>query len=984
VSKKPANAPAHLPEASKDAILEALDRAGIGVAMADAQDRFIYSNCSHRRVYGRSQEEMLGETWRDLVPPERIPDIEQAISGCMRRGEVFKAALEAGTRGGGKVGHHQIAAVPLANGNGGYAGHVCVVRDVTERRQAEEALAASERFLASVFDGVTDGLSVIDRNFNILRANTTAATWFAGQAPLVGRTCYEAFHGRSKVCEDCPARRTLEEGEPGVEIFTLPGPGGEPRWLEGHTFPFRDQATGEIQGAILYSRDITQRKRVEEALAREAEFNANLAELSRTILATTLNMDDISDLMLEHAKRLTGSPYGFVAYIDPQKGNAIITTLSRDIWDACQVAGKRAVFDKFGGLWGWVLDNREPLLTNDPAGDPRSTGVPEGHIPIRRFLSVPAMMGDKLVGQVALANSERDYTAQDQLVLERLADVYALALQRNRAEEELHGHREHLEQLVGERTAELTAANERLAVEIAERTQAENALRKSEAKYRDLVEQAQEGIWSIDTEGRTRFANAKLQETLGYQVEELESLRFLDLLADEANREQAALLLEAIQSGGCAQCDLSFRRKDGRRVTALFKGCAVLDEATGAYSGAVTCVADITERKMLADRLVQSEKLAALGELISGVAHELNNPLTTVVGRAQLLANRGMRLGEERLKRDLGIVEAEALRASRIVRNLLTFARKQKPEKKRVDINDMLNRTLDLRDYDLRISNIDVERQLGPMLPETSADFQQLQQVVLNIINNAGQAVLETAKKGKILVESEVDDRRREIVIRISDSGPGMPPEIMARIFDPFFTTKPVGKGTGLGLSLSYGIVREHGGEIDVQSEPGQGTTFILRLPVVDPGTDASEKAPREEQAGRAEGRVLVTDDEAEILDLCTDVLRNRGYVVDQARNAPEALMKLWRGAYDVALIDVRMPGLSGPEMYQLIKAERIIPPERIIFMTGDVVGEKTLGFFRREGVSYLAKPFRLDELEALVARKITELSCRTAMPLDA
>ncbi|MFH0809163.1 MAG: PAS domain S-box protein [Pseudomonadota bacterium] len=519
---------------------------------------------------------------------------------------------------------------------------------------------------------------------------------------------------------------------------------------------------------------------------------------------------------------------------------------------------------------------------------------------------------------------------------------------------------------------------EGMLMDITRHKEAERALQRSEEEYRALVEQAQEGIWRWDAVGRTTFANRRLIEITGYSLDELTNMSFLDLLSEEESHTEAQMFLEAIRPGGCAQHIFTLRCKDGHRVVVSLESCAVMDESSGKFSGAVTCVSDITERKRLADQLMQSEKLAALGELISGVAHELNNPLTTVVGRSQLLALRGLIDGEEKLKRDLKIISQEALRASKIVHNLLTFARRQRPEKRPLNINEILDRTLDLRSYQFRVSNIEIERHFASDLPAIEGDFQQLQQVVLNILNNAEQALTEAGRGGKIRMESRYERSRRRIMVRISDNGPGMVQEVLGRIFDPFFTTKPVGKGTGLGLSLSYGIIKEHGGEIEATSEPGRGTAFVFRLPIATRQMATVE--PTAEQPPKADYTLsmLVTDDEESILNLCDEVLSHRGYTVDLARSASEALEKLRGRSFDLALIDVRMPGLSGPEMYRVIKMDKLIEPERVIFMTGDVVGEKTLAFFESEGVSFIAKPFNLQELENLVNRQI-----RSAMATD-
>jgi two-component system NtrC family sensor kinase len=251
-------------------------------------------------------------------------------------------------------------------------------------------------------------------------------------------------------------------------------------------------------------------------------------------------------------------------------------------------------------------------------------------------------------------------------------------------------------------------------------------------------------------------------------------------------------------------------------------------EYEGQPALAVLC-RDISSQVRLEAQLIQAEKLSAVGQLVSGVAHELNNPLTTIKGYVQLMQAEQL---SPAMAEDLRRVEEAADRCRRIVRDLLTFARRYEPEFVNTDVNELLQRTAALRSYELRVRNIAVRWDLDPLLPEIEADAHRLQQVILNLIFNAEQALLSSEERGLITIRSRTLPHGAGIRFEIADNGPGIRPEHLDRIFDPFFTTKKVGVGTGLGLSISYAIVKEHGGRIWADSGLGEGASFIVELPL--------------------------------------------------------------------------------------------------------------------------------------------------------
>lgn len=372
-------------------------------------------------------------------------------------------------------------------------------------------------------------------------------------------------------------------------------------------------------------------------------------------------------------------------------------------------------------------------------------------------------------------------------------------------------------------------------------------------------------------------------------------------------------------------------------------------------------------------QLVQSEKLSAVGQFVAGVAHELNNPLTTVVGYAELLGGADV---EPPQKVYLERIGQAAARCRKIVQNLLSFARQHPPERKPVRLEEVADAVLEFLAYEMRHSGVRVEKAYGSDIPPLIGDTHQLQQVVLNLVNNARQALEEFRRDGCIqLITERAGDRVR---IRIRDNGPGIAREHLSRIFDPFFTTKAEGKGTGLGLSLCYGIVQEHHGRIDVQSEPGHGAEFILDFPAADaaalsaaerPTTSAKpaeSASPLPTGAGRA---ALIVDDEAWIRDVATDVLRAEGYQVEVAECGEAAAVALRRRRFDLVISDWKMPGLNGMALYERLRAEDPATARGFLFMTGDLISEGFQAFLRKHHRPCLPKPFAPRELRAAVAK---------------
>jgi PAS domain S-box-containing protein len=382
---------------------------------------------------------------------------------------------------------------------------------------------------------------------------------------------------------------------------------------------------------------------------------------------------------------------------------------------------------------------------------------------------------------------------------------------------------------------------------------------------------------------------------------------------------------------------------------------------------------DITERKRAEEEIArsrealhQSEKLAALGSLLAGVSHELNNPLSAIVGQAEMLEedSSGTPL-EARAKK----ISAAADRCARIVQTFLAMARRREPQRNPVDPNGLVSSALQLAEYALRTAGIVSVVESDPNIPAIQGDSDQLHQVLVNLIINAQQA-LETSDvfEKKLAVRTSLTDAGR-VAIDVVDNGPGIPPDVAARIFEPFFTTKPQGSGTGVGLSFSNGIVEAHGGTLRLLPT-ASGATFRIELPAAeaDAVEDAAPAAAEAAPVIANRRRALVVDDEPDIADTIRELLEREGFSVTVASDGGSALKALDYQEFDVVLSDLRMPGVSGPELYARLREIRPNKVSRIAFVTGDTLGSSMDLFLRESGRPVLEKPFTRAGVRCLVS----------------
>ncbi len=493
--------------------------------------------------------------------------------------------------------------------------------------------------------------------------------------------------------------------------------------------------------------------------------------------------------------------------------------------------------------------------------------------------------------------------------------------------------------------------------DITEQKKAEEAMKESEEKFRDFFETSRDIVFITSHDGVILDINRAFEEILGYTRQETLSKNVTFFYKDPQDRDR---LRAATDSPGFVRdFEVALRRENGTYADCLITAVLRRDQ-DGTIIGYQGTIRDISEKKQMERQLIQAEKLSSLGGILSGVAHEMNNPLTSIIGISQMIMRKPI---PAEIRDKLEVIHRESLRTAKIIQGLLTFAREHKPERKMISVNKVIEESHRLREYELRVDNIAMKLELSDDVPFTAADPYQLQQVFINLINNSHDAM---AGGGGSVLTIRSFLRKEAIVIEFEDDGPGIPEQDIGFIFDPFFTTKDVGKGTGLGLSIVYGIVNEHGGRVEVKSPPGKGTTFTIHLPVTENIIEKAAVLKVQAQKPKGVKTVLVVEDEEALRVMIGEVLEQDGYQVQLCEGGQQAIEIMKVKRFDAIITDLKMPGIGGRELYTFVQKYYPTLAPRVLFITGDVLSKDTQGFLKITGNIYLEKPF---EIEVLLAR---------------
>ena len=490
-----------------------------------------------------------------------------------------------------------------------------------------------------------------------------------------------------------------------------------------------------------------------------------------------------------------------------------------------------------------------------------------------------------------------------------------------------------------------------------------SSLKMSEGRYRTVLDNSPDAIVGLDAALRVNVWNKGAEALFGYAAEEISGQlvsRLFEPLAFEG-------VLRKVRKNGffADSCvpGISSAGKD-LELDVAWAGSGKIPDNNKDWT---VVIRDTSEQRKMQAQLIQAEKLSAVGQLISGVAHELNNPLGAILGYSEILYRN--RSGAMSLvpAEDLEAIYESSVRCGKIIKNLLVFVRETRMKKQAVSLAQVVDSSIGLMDYKLKkTENIRVTSQIGSHIPHIMADYHQIEQILVNLIQNACDAL--SQKVGDKHIQIEATHHITSVFISVADNGPGVPRDVLARIFDPFFTTKDEGQGTGLGLSICRRIAEEHGGRITCSSEPGKGTVFTLELPIV----KASGAAPEKTETARRPapgGRILVVDDEPAMLTMLRRMLEDAGQIVDSAASGAEGIEKLAKGGYDLVICDVEMGVVKGFSVREAMLETG--STAGFVFTTGNLLSASLMGKLKKSGVPFLAKPFSMAELYGVISEAL-------------
>jgi len=858
---------------SEEKLRRYLESSPDAIYINDENGTFLYGNLVAERVIGYSKEELIGHSFLELniLPPEYLAKAAQTLELNLAGKPTGPDEFELVRKDGSRV-FVEISTYPTTHDN--KVEVIGIARDITERKKMEQEL----RLLSDAVKMSTDSITIADLEGNVVDVNeaTLKIQEASSKSDLIGlkSSDFIAPEEQEKALEDLG--QVMEKGYiTGVEYHIVTRDGK--RILVETNASIMKNNSGEAVGVVAVTRDITERKKMEQELrllsdaVKMSKDGIAISDLEGRIVEAneaSLKMhgiDNREDLIGRVALEL----------IAPEDHEMLTEKMAKEM-----VSGEPTYLE----YHSVTKDGRKILVEANVSVMRGRNGEPIGYMAVVRDITERKRMED------ALRHSEHNYRILFEGTIDGMfvTDIETVSIVlANQTAAKMCGF-DSVENTVGINPLDLVHPDDREQVlgffmedalgkgeqevhefraitkdgreiwlsgmgsrieyggkpavlssirDITERKRMDEALRQSEQSYRVLLESTHDSIIVVDAETfKITFGNRRASIMFGFDpvLQDGVGANILDFIHPE-DREIAikGFMEDLYRAERRRRYDVRAKTQDGREIWVSALGTRI--EFQGRIAVLLSLM-DITkdkqmeeEKRKLEEQVQLTGRLAAVGELAAGVAHELNNPITAIKGYAQLLTKK--KELDEPLRKDLETIYRESQRAARITQNLLSFARKHEPEKHLISINEVIEKTLELRAHPMKVNNIEVIVELDADLPKTLADFHQMQQVFVNIINNAEQAMTEAHGKGKLVVKTK--KMRDMIQISFADDGPGIPEDNIKRIFDPFFTTKEVGKGTGLGLSICYGLIEAHSGRIYARSKLGQGATFVVEIPII-------------------------------------------------------------------------------------------------------------------------------------------------------
>jgi len=796
-----------------------------------------------------------------------------------------------------------------------------------------EQILRSQRQWANTFDSIHDMVVVHDAEFRIMKANRAMLERLAmAPADVVGRVCGAILpgehDGRWKQCPYCSAGR-----ENGFFEGSDPAFGGS---CLISSSSYAEQG-GVQTGTIHVVRDTT------DHLAAEEKYRTLFAQMQEGVFAAAadgklLDCNDAFIHMLGYSSRSEVMKLNVESelYASPEQRGAF----RKEIEHQGYVRNFEAALNKCDGSQVWVLEST--FATRNLDGQ------------IERYQGFLLDITEKKKAEDEIRRRNRELNALNAMAV--------IATQSFDLDEILNLTLRQLISLLGGETGSIYLADAddttfRRRAAWGQRSQERNRL--SEMKF-------SEGFGDLVTRSRAEVITQEYLPHLPASVTEfLQADRLQSWIWVLLWGKECPIGIMGIGS----QEGRAYTSNDENLLVAIGRQLSTTIEKVRLYEETCRAYEDLRRTQ---EQLLQSEKMSAVGQLIAGVAHELNNPLTAILGYAQLLESEGL---GERASDFVSKLFKQAQRTHRVVQNLLSFARQRKPQRQQIDVAQVLEETLLLRDYDLKVNGIKLERQFEPGLPPVVADSHQLEQVFLNVINNAVDAMLE-GSGGKTLTinaHSEKDN----VVVEFQDAGPGI--KEPSRIFEPFYTTKSIGKGTGLGLSICYGIIKEHGGEIAAHNRAEGGAVIRITLPVATHSAAVELPAAAPSRDIAIAGNLLLVEDEEAVLEFERDVLTGAGAQVAAVLQMDVMKAQVAAGSFDALIINGKMSAeWAAPNIYRWLEQNRPELCRHVLFTFSTVLDQETRAFLHDQNIPYLVKPFEVAELISQTRRLLSKAAAAT------